>query len=131
MALLLTRLLSRQVPSGQALLRMANAARANGVKYIFGDAGYVKKLVYDSNGTCKGVVAADGTVYEADIVLVASGANTASLIDAKQEVVAQCSVICVMKLEPHEISKYENIPIVDDFEQGKRSSNSLEMQSSL
>ncbi|KAJ9145463.1 FAD dependent oxidoreductase [Pleurostoma richardsiae] len=105
-------------PSGQALLRMANAARANGVKYIFGDAGYIKRLVYDASGTCKGAVAADGTVYEADIVLLASGANTGTLVEAKQEVVAQCSVICVMKLEPEEILKYQNIPIIDDFEQG-------------
>lgn len=106
------------MPSGQALLRMADAARAKGVNYIFGDAGYVKRLVYDSAGTCKGVVTADGTTYEADIVLLASGANTATLIDAGQEVVAQCSVICVMKLEPEEIAKYQDIPIIDDFEQG-------------
>lgn len=97
---------------------MANAARTNGVKYIFGDAGYVKRLLYNQSGTCTGVVSADGTIYSADIVLLASGANTATLINAKEEVVAQCSVICVMKLEPHEIEKYKNIPIIDDFEQG-------------
>lgn len=56
--------------------------------------------------------------HQADIVLLASGANTATLVDAKKEVVAQCSVICVMKLEPHEVEKYRNIPIIDDFEQG-------------
>ncbi|KAJ5017499.1 L-pipecolate oxidase [Colletotrichum sp. SAR 10_99] len=106
------------VPSGQALLRMANAAKAQGVKYISGEAGYVKKLLYDSDGTCKGAVAADGSIYTADIVLLATGANTATLVDAKKEVVAQTSVICVMKLEPHEVEKYKDIPIIDDFEQG-------------
>ncbi|KAI8192175.1 L-pipecolate oxidase [Colletotrichum sp. SAR 10_75] len=106
------------VPSGQALLRMANAAKAQGVKYISGEAGYVKKLLYDSDGTCKGAIAADGSIYTADIVVLATGANTATLVDAKKEVVAQTSVICVMKLEPHEVEKYKDIPIIDDFEQG-------------
>lgn len=99
---------------------MANAARSNGVKYISGDAGYVKKLVYEQDGTCTGAVSADGTVHKADIVLLASGANTATLVDlAKQEVVAQCSAIMVIQLEPHEVEKYKNIPIIDDFEQGR------------
>lgn len=99
---------------------MANAARAQGVKYICGDAGYVKQLIFGSEGKCEGVVTADGTVYEADIVVLSTGANTATLVDAKEEVVAQTSVICVMKLEPHEIEKYKDIPIIDDFEQGKQ-----------
>ncbi|KAF6819859.1 fructosyl amino acid oxidase [Colletotrichum plurivorum] len=106
------------VASGQAVLRMADAARAQGVKYVTGDSGYIKKLLYDSDGTCKGAVAADGTVHEAEIVVLATGANTAALVEASKEVVAQTSVICVMKLEPHEIEKYKDIPIIDDFEQG-------------
>lgn len=97
---------------------MANAARENGVKYITGDAGYVKKLVYESSGACSGVVAADGTVHTADIVVLSSGANTATLVAAKDEAYAASSAICVIQLEPHEIEKYKNIPIVDDFEQG-------------
>ena len=35
---------------------MANAARSNGVKYITGDTGYVKSLLYDNSGTCIGVL---------------------------------------------------------------------------
>lgn len=99
---------------------MANAARINGVKYICGDAGYVRKLIYEADGTCTGAVAADGTVHKADVVLLASGANTATLVElAKQEVSAYCSAIMVIQLEPHEVEKYKNIPIIDDFEQGK------------
>ncbi|KAH9886133.1 FAD dependent oxidoreductase [Xylariomycetidae sp. FL2044] len=104
-------------PSGQALLRMANAAKSKGVKYTFGDAGYAKKLLYEADGTCTGVLTADGTVHRADVVILASGANTATLVEAKQEVVAQNSTIAVIKLEPHEVEKYRNIPIIDDFEQ--------------
>ncbi|KAI3555051.1 hypothetical protein CABS01_11539 [Colletotrichum abscissum] len=106
------------VPSGQALLRMANAAKSQGVKYICGESGHAKKLVLDGNGKCEGVLAADGTLHVADIVVLSTGANTATLVDAKKEVVAQTSVICVMKLEPHEIERYKDMPIIDDFEQG-------------
>lgn len=109
-----------QVPSGQALLRMANAAKANGVKYVTGDAGYVKRLLYDGGGggACSGAVAADGTVHAADLVVLSSGANTAALVDARDEAYAASSAICVIKLEPHEVDRYKNMPIVDDFEQG-------------
>ena len=97
---------------------MANAAKANGVKYVFGADGYVKKVVYDSNGTCVGVISENGKMHTADVVVLASGANTATLVEAREEVEAQSSVIMVIKLEPHEIEKYKDIPIIDDFEQG-------------
>lgn len=90
------------------------------MEYVFGERGHVKQVFYDRDGTCKGVIAADGTVHSADLVVLATGANTATLVDAKTEVVAQTSVICVIKLEPHEIEKYRDIPIIDDFEQGAR-----------
>lgn len=98
---------------------MANAARANGVKYHYGDAGYAKRLVYDDKtGTCIGAVTADGTLYQAGLVVVATGANTATLIpEAGKEAVAQCSAICVMQLTDQEAIKYKDIPIVEDFEQ--------------
>ena len=97
---------------------MADAARSNGVRYVSGEKGYVKELFYDRNGTCKGAISADGTVHRADLVVLATGSNTATLVDCKTEVVAQTSVIAVMKLESHEVEKYRNIPIIDDFEQG-------------
>lgn len=102
---------------------MANAAKGNGVKYITGDAGYVKKLLYDSDGTCSGAVTADSAIHTADIVVLSTGANTATLVAAKEEAYAASSAICVIQLEPHEIEKYKDIPIIDDFEQGV--SNSL------
>lgn len=99
---------------------MANAAKANGVKYVFGESGHIKKLVYTADGTCTGAVAANGVVHKADIILLASGANTATLVEGRKEFVAETSVICVIKLEPHEIEKYKDIPIIDDFEQGEK-----------
>ncbi|CCT71131.1 related to fructosyl amino acid oxidase [Fusarium fujikuroi IMI 58289] len=106
------------VPSGQALLRMAKAAEKNGAKYITGHAGQIKELLYE-DGTCKGAVAANGEIHRADKVIVATGAGLPALVEgARTDVRAETSVICVMKLEPHEIEKYKDIPIIDDFEQG-------------
>ena len=106
------------MPSGEALLRLADAARASGVKYIFGDAGYARRLVYDGNHKCIGAMTADGTFHQADIVVVATGANTAALIEAHQEVEAQCSAICVIKLKPEEVAKYKDMPTLCNLEKG-------------
>ncbi|KAM6519363.1 hypothetical protein FALCPG4_013003 [Fusarium falciforme] len=107
------------VPSGQALLRMAQAAQVKGARYITGDAGHIKKLLYDRDGTCRGAVAANGQLHQADMVVVAAGASLPALVDgANTDVVAQTSAICVIQLEPHEVEKYKDIPIIDDFEQG-------------
>ncbi|OBS20828.1 hypothetical protein FPOA_07169 [Fusarium poae] len=107
------------VPSGQALLRMAKAAEALGVRYITGVSGQIKALVYDENKTCKGAIAANGQYHSADKIIVAAGASLPALIrGARTDVRAETSVICVIKLEPDEIEKYKDIPIIDDFEQG-------------
>lgn len=97
---------------------MAKAAEKNGAKYITGHAGQIKELLYE-DGTCKGAVAANGEIHRADKVIVAAGAGLPALVEgARTDVRAETSVICVMKLEPHEIEKYKDIPIIDDFEQG-------------
>ena len=97
---------------------MAKAAESNGVKYISGDAGHVRQLTYGENKKCTGAVTADGTMYRADIVVLAAGANTATLVDIGQEVEAQCSVICVIRLEPEEVNRYREMPVIMNLEQG-------------
>lgn len=106
------------MPSGQALLRMATAAHASGVAYVSGDAGWVKKLLYNATGRCIGALTADGEAHLADLVIVCTGANTASLIDAKEEIIARSHCVGVIQLTPEEVEKYKGLPIVDDFEQG-------------
>ena len=99
---------------------MAKAAEALGVKYITGASGQIKLLVYDEDNTCKGAIAANGVYHSADKIIVAAGASLPALVPgARTDVKAETSVICVIKLEPHEIEKYKDIPIIDDFEQGK------------
>lgn len=97
---------------------MATAARASGVNYVTGDAGWVKKLIYDDSGKCVGALGNNGQAHLADIVVLCTGANTAALIDAKDEIVARSHCVGVIQLTPDEVQKYKDLPIVDDFEQG-------------
>lgn len=119
-----------KVPSGEALLRMARAAETNGVKYVCGRSGTAVRLIYDDkNGTCTGVLTADGSTHTADIVILANGAQIPTLIEAKDEVEASGSAVAVIELTPAEAEKYKDIPIIDDFEQGQLSPNvSLSIQ---
>ena len=92
---------------------------ANGVKHTTGDSGYVKRLLFDEKSKCIGAMGANGQVHLADIVILSTGANTAALVDAKEEIIARSHCVGVIQLTPDEAEKYKNLPIVDDFEQGE------------
>jgi sarcosine oxidase / L-pipecolate oxidase len=77
------------------------------------------KLIYCQDGTCTGVLTADGALYHADVVILSAGAQIATLVEAKDEVEATASAIGVIQLTPEEAKKYRDIPIIDDFEQGR------------
>ena len=83
-----------------------------------GNAGWVRTLLYDGNGGCIGALSENGEAHLADVVILSTGANTAALIDAKDEIVARSHCVGVIKLTPQEVDKFQNLPIVDDFEQG-------------
>lgn len=103
---------------------MAKAAETNGVKYVCGRSGTAVRLIYDDKtGTCTGVLTADGSTHTADLVVLANGAQIPTLIEAKDEVEASGSAVAVIELTPEEAEKYKNIPIIDDFEQGKSFQN--------
>lgn len=115
----LTPIVTTQVPSGEALLRMARVAETNGVKYVCGRSGTAVRVIYDdTTGTCTGILTADGSTHTADIVILANGAQIPTLIEAKDEVEASGSAVAVIQLTPAEAEKYKDIPIIDDFEQG-------------
>ncbi|PLB46273.1 putative fructosyl amino acid oxidase [Aspergillus steynii IBT 23096] len=103
--------------SGEALRRMALAAQANGVQYISGDRGYVRKLVFSTEG-CRGVVTQDGTTYEADVVIVAAGAWTPSLVDVGGQLTAKGHAVAHIQLTPDETRHYRSLPILDNLELG-------------
>lgn len=101
-----------------ALKRMADAAQAMGVRYVVGDAGFVKGLVYDDIGKCIGVRCADESESLADIVVLAAGAATGGLLDMKGQLVAKGHTVGHIQLTPSEVEKYKSVPIVDHFEGG-------------
>lgn len=88
------------------------------MKYVSGDAGYVKQLLFNAQGECIGALSANGQIHLADIVIVCTGANTAALVEAKDEIIARSHCVGVIQLTLEEAEKYKGLPIVDDFEQG-------------
>ena len=106
--------------AGKALERMAGAAQQNGVKYVTGETrGYVRELILDEiTQECKGVVTADGTKHEADVVILAAGAWTPSLLDMKGQLTAKGHSVAHIQLTPSETKHYAALPIMDNLELG-------------
>ncbi|KAI2757398.1 hypothetical protein DTO012A8_9729 [Penicillium roqueforti] len=106
--------------SGTAIERMAGAAQEKGVEYISGDTkGRVQELILDDiTGECKGVVTADGTRHEADVVILAAGAWTPSLLDVKDQLTAKGHSVAHIQLTPSETKHYASMPIMDNLELG-------------
>jgi sarcosine oxidase/L-pipecolate oxidase len=103
--------------AGEALERMAQAAMGEGVRYISGDAGYVRRLVF-RDGECTGAATADGGAYEADLVVLATGAWTPSLIDLQGQLTAKGHSVAHIQLTPSETKHYSQLPILDNLELG-------------
>lgn len=100
------------------LVKLASEAMRSGAEYISGDAGYVKQLLFDANGTCLGAKSANGTAHFADLVVLAAGASAASLLDMKGQLVAKGHTVGHIQLSPEEAEKYRDIPLVDHLEHG-------------
>jgi sarcosine oxidase/L-pipecolate oxidase len=103
--------------SGEAVRRMAVAAQRNGVEYISGDQGYIQKLLYSADSCC-GAITRDGSIHKADVVLIATGAWTPSLIDVEGQLTAKGHPVAHMQLSPAETIRYSSLPILDSLELG-------------
>lgn len=106
------------VDAREALTRMARVAAESGVTYVSGDAGHVQQLLFDEDAVCIGARSADGTAHFADVVVLAAGAATASLLDMKGQLVAKGHTVGHLQLTPEEVEKYKDIPVVDHLEGG-------------
>ncbi|OOG01132.1 hypothetical protein ASPCADRAFT_202997 [Aspergillus carbonarius ITEM 5010] len=104
--------------AGEALRRMAVAAQEKGVEYISGEQGWVRRLVFDEEGRCTGVVTADGSTQVADLVVVAAGAWTPSLLDVAGQLTAKGHSVAHIQLSPAEMVHYSAFPIMDNLELG-------------
>ncbi|RAL00323.1 NAD(P)/FAD-dependent oxidoreductase [Aspergillus ibericus CBS 121593] len=104
--------------AGEALRRMAVAAQEKGVEYFSGEQGWVKRLVFEEGGCCTGVVTADGATHVADLVVVAAGAWTPSLLDVAGQLTAKGHSVAHIQLSPAETAHYSAFPIMDNLELG-------------
>lgn len=107
------------VNAREGIMRMAWKAINSGVKYISGDAGYVKQLLFNADSTCIGVRCANGSTYYGNKVIVAAGAAAGSLLDLKGQIVAKGHTIGHIQLSPEEVEKYKDMPIIDHLEGGR------------
>ncbi|EXJ91986.1 hypothetical protein A1O3_00536 [Capronia epimyces CBS 606.96] len=120
--------------SGEALNRMARAAQDKGVEFISGDAGFCRRLIMSSTNPkhaeedgqreqlsqsrCTGVITHDGTTHLADVVVVAAGAWTPSLVDVQAQLTAKGHAVAHIQLSRAERQRYADMPILDNLELG-------------
>jgi len=104
--------------SGDAVAAMARAAIDLGARYVSGEDGWTKGLIYGPDGSCIGARSVGGTEHLADVVVVSAGAGSAELLDCQGQLQAKGHVVGHIQLEPEEIEKYRTIKIVDHFEEG-------------
>ncbi|KAJ3338015.1 hypothetical protein HDU93_010081 [Gonapodya sp. JEL0774] len=93
--------------SSKVVERMAETARSMGVKFVCGKAGAVKSIVKGPQGKATGVVAVDGTKHEGDLIVLACGAWTPSLVpELDGKLVATGQSVIHFQLPPNLAPKY-------------------------
>lgn len=103
----------------QALTRMAQAAIENGAKYVAGEEGFVKEILFDEAGHCIGARSADGSEHFADIVVLAAGAAAAKIFEMKGQLVAKGHAVGHLLLSAEERKTYGSMPMMSHLEGGK------------
>ncbi|WVQ71090.1 hypothetical protein IAR50_000615 [Cryptococcus sp. DSM 104548] len=101
------------VAARDALDAVGRELQRLGVRSIFGPSGTFDSLLFDDDGkTVKGVKAKDGTVVDADLVVVATGAWTPALIDLEGQCISKCWCFAHIQLTPEEAAALKDIPTV-------------------
>lgn len=107
------------VNAREGIVRMAREAMNAGVRYISGEQGYVRQLLYDEKQVCIGVKCADGTAYFGSQIILAAGAAAGTLLDLEGQIVAKGHAVGHIQLNPDEVEEYKSMPILDHLEGGK------------
>lgn len=80
------------VAARDALAAVGKELARLGVKSAFGTAGTFKELLLHADGTtCVGVKAVDGTEWQGDLVILACGAWSPTLLDLQGQCVSKVS----------------------------------------
>ena len=102
----------------KAVQKITEMAKANGVKFIEGD---VENLVMIGNGSCIGVLIKDGRTFNADKIILSTGAGTARLLAdsapkihpilAEDRITAAAVVVGHVKLSKNEYERFKDTPV--------------------
>ncbi|ESZ92479.1 hypothetical protein SBOR_7142 [Sclerotinia borealis F-4128] len=102
----------------KAVQKIAEMAKANGVKFIEGD---VENIVLTVDGDCIGVLTKDGRTFRADKIILSTGAGTAKLLAdsapqmhyilAEDRITAAAVVVGHVKLSETEYEKIKHTPV--------------------
>ncbi|CUM66591.1 uncharacterized protein PRCAT00004260001 [Priceomyces carsonii] len=102
--------------SANALRAMYEKAKSLGVKFIFGEAGRIIKV--EERNQKHYVLAANGTLYTADQIVLSAGASSGYIVDLKQQQAATGLFVTHIQLTYDEYERFKNMPIVFDAEMG-------------
>ncbi|KAA8915153.1 hypothetical protein TRICI_002698 [Trichomonascus ciferrii] len=91
--------------------------RLGKAKFITGEDGTMTELIIENNAV-KGVMTASGKVHTADLVVMATGPWTPSLIDCEDNCVAAAQPVAFLQLTPEETRKYSSIPVYLNIDSG-------------
>ncbi|EPX75226.1 L-pipecolate oxidase [Schizosaccharomyces octosporus yFS286] len=102
----------------QSVKSVANYLVQQGVTFVCGPSGTVKKLITDDDKVV-GVETMDGQNKSADLVVLAAGAWTASLLPEQQyRLLTVGQPVGFIQLTEEERKRYRNYPVLLDFESG-------------
>ncbi|WVQ65965.1 uncharacterized protein L199_004143 [Kwoniella botswanensis] len=107
------------VAARDALTAVGAELRKLGVKSAFGTSGTFKSLILGEDGqTCLGVRTVDGTEWPADLVILATGAWSPTLLDLEDQCVSKCWQFGHIQMTPEEVKQLQNTPTMYSSELG-------------
>ncbi len=107
----------------EALRIMGNEAARLGVNFATGTSATMQSLLLDDQQGVIGVVAEDGTQWNADRIVLCTGAWSDALIDTEGQLEAKCWTLAHIQLTPEECAEFKDIPVVMNLEEGEPAFN--------
>lgn len=105
------------VHARKAMESAASAAASLGVDFVSGAAGHVVKLLIEDK-VVKGVETRDVKQHRADKTILCAGANSASLLDMKGQLLPKAWTLAHIRLSEDEVKLYRGLPVLFNCERG-------------
>ncbi|KAH3682091.1 hypothetical protein WICPIJ_006940 [Wickerhamomyces pijperi] len=104
--------------AARSLVAVYKQCVKQGVVFHFGDDGDAIEILRSSVNGSESVKVQSGKVYNADKIMVCTGASTGKLLDLSTQVKTLGLFVTHIKLTPEEYTKYHNMPIFFSSELG-------------